>query len=136
MSDIKFEVIGPKEGASALKTIEAASLCIDKPVYFDKALKKASKPESKIIFDILKNKKDEGLSFGDLLKMTEEDLTYSELNHALEELKKDDALIKLVNKKYYLTEFGVLIFKTLDDLKDNIVTLIRLCGKEIFERAR
>jgi len=107
---VKIEIIDPDK---ALRSInQAAEIIGDKPINIRKAINKALKPQSREIFNALK---EHGPSTYKQLH-NYINLSDSELNHALQELKRDDPLLIQIGNAYYPTQFGDHIFNKLKDL--------------------
>ncbi len=112
-------VVGPKEIATAQEMLEKEANKVRgrKAVDLKKALKRiADERTEKISNSILKHGP---MTFGSLLKET--GLSSSQLNHALEEMKKNELLIRNEdNGKYYLTLFSVILIGGIEYVKDGL----------------
>lgn len=110
-------IVCPEEMDKSLKIINEAALKVygRKSVDIRKALKRIADDKAEKISHSLSEKGP--MTFRELLNET--GFTSSQLNHALEEMKKNDLLI-LKDSRYYLTEFCVILLGGLDYVKNKL----------------
>jgi hypothetical protein len=82
-----------------------------------KSIRKLSSMDAILVVHILRQEKN-GLLFGELLRKSA--MSPNDLNHVLSGLKSLDLVIKSEDKRYYLTNYCVLLLDALKYLKETL----------------